>query len=326
MKFKNYEKMHNIPFIIYLDLESNLEKILEKKTTRYQKHNMASYGYLICFDKSIYKPKLRICTKESEHENISLKLVKSLENVREIYKEFKFPKKIMREDVKDFENAKNCYACNKMFSSDKEKIKDHCHYTGKFRGASCKTCSFKMKNPTFIPIVAHNLANYDSHLFIKNLGKTPGEIKCIAKTEENYISFSKKIIVSEFPDKITGKTIFVKRELRFIDSLERLANNLEKDDFNNLNLFFEDEEKRELLRRKGVFPHDWSDNIKKLNEKNLPPIEDFYNKLNNSNCSKEDYQHAKKVYSKFNLKNMKEYLELYLKTDVMLLADVFENF
>ena len=98
IKFKNYERIHNIPFIIYLDLESNLEKILEKigeKTTRYQKHKMSSYGYLIlCFDKSIYKPKLRIYTKKSENENISLKLVKSLENdVREIYEKFKFPKK-----------------------------------------------------------------------------------------------------------------------------------------------------------------------------------------------------------------------------------------
>ena len=83
LKFKNYERMHDVPFIIYLDTESNLKKIYEKSgenTTKYQKHEMASYGYLIiCFDKKIYKPKLRIYTKKSKDEDISLKLIKSLE-------------------------------------------------------------------------------------------------------------------------------------------------------------------------------------------------------------------------------------------------------
>ena len=250
-------------------------------------------------------------------------------------KNLNFQKKkiIMKdEDKKNFENSKTCYACGNTFNEKNDKVKDHCHYTGKFRGASCKTCNFKMKKPRFIPIITHNLANYDSHLFIKNLGKTPGEIKCIAKTEENYISFSKEIIVNRFLNE-KQEIVNVKRELRFIDSfkfmsdsLERLSNNLEKDHFNNLNSFFEDGEKRELLRRKGVFPYDWFDNIEKLNEKNLPPKEEFYSKLNDEDVSDEDYEHAKKVWKKFDVKNMKDYLELYLKTDVLLLSDVFENF
>ena len=109
-------------------------------------------------------------------------------------------------------------------------------------------------------------------------------------------------------------------------SLERLVNNLEEDDFNILNHFFKDEEERSLLKRKGVFPYDWFDNIEKLKEKNLPPKEKFYSKLNDSNISDEDYEHAKNVWEKFNIKTMKDYHDLYLKTDVLLLADVFENF
>ena len=189
-----------------------------------------------------------------------------------------------------------------------------------------------MKNPKFIPVVFHNLQNYDSHLFIKNLGKTEGEIKCIAKTEEKYISFSKEIIVDEFINK-NQETVYIKRELRFMDSmkfmnysLEKLSNNLEKDDFNNLNLFFEDEEKRELLKRKGVFPYDWFDSIEKLNEEKLPEKKEFYSKLNVKDTSEEDYEHAKNVWKKFKIKNMREYHDLYLKTDVLLLTDVFENF
>ena len=177
------------------------------------------------------------------------------------------------------------------------------------------------------------MTGYDSHLFIKNLGKTPGEIKCIAKTEENYISFSKEIIVNSFPDKKTGKIVNVKRELRFIDSIKfmneslaSLANNLGKDDCHNLISFFEDEEKRGLLKRKGFFPYDWFSNIKKLKEEKFPEKKECYNMLNDENVSDEDYQHAQNVWKKFGINNMKEYLELYLKTDVLLLADVFENF
>ena len=102
---------------------------------------------------------------------------------------------------KDFKNTKNCYACDKEFKKEEDKVKDHCHHTGKYRGAACISCNSKMKKPKFIPIIFHNLQNYDSHLFIKNLGKTEGKINCIPKTEEKYIFFSKGIIVDEFINK-----------------------------------------------------------------------------------------------------------------------------
>ena len=57
---------------------------------------------------------------------------------------------------KDFENAEKCYACEKEFSSEEEKMRDHCHYTGKYRGAACESCNSKMKNPKFIPVIIHN--------------------------------------------------------------------------------------------------------------------------------------------------------------------------
>ena len=340
LKFKNYERMNDVPFIFYTDFECYLKHIknnIGEKTTQFQKHKPSGYRYLIkCFDNNVFKPKLVKYTKKSDNENITFKFEKSLEkSVREIHEKFRFAKTIIMEekDLKDFENAKKCYACDKEFKKEKDKVKDHCHFTRKYRGAACISCNSKMKKPKFIPIVFHNLQNYDSHLFIKNLGKTEGKINCIPKTEEKYISFSKEIIVDKFINKENQETVYVKRELRFIDSLkfmnyrlETLTNNLEKDDFDNLDYFFEDEEERELLKRKRVFPYDWFDSIEKLNEKNLPPIEEFYSKLNEKNISEEDYEHAKKVWKKFKIKNMREYHDLYLKTDVLLLADIFENF
>ena len=82
-----------------------------------------------------------------------------------------------------------------------DKVGDHCHYTGKFRGASCISYNSKMKKPKFIPVIFHNLQNYDRHLFIKNLGVLEGEINCIPNTEEKYISFTNEIIVDKFESK-----------------------------------------------------------------------------------------------------------------------------
>ena len=75
------------------------------------------------------------------------------------------------------------------------KVKDHCYLTGKYRGAAHEICNLKYKEPSFIPVVFHNLSGYDAHLFIKELGVSSGEINCIANTEEKYISLTKKILM-----------------------------------------------------------------------------------------------------------------------------------
>ena len=75
-----------------------------------------------------------------------------------------------------------------------------------------------------------------------------------------------------------------------------------------------------------MFPYDYFDRIDKLNETQLPPKEEFKSILNNQDISDEDYEHAKKVWKTFGMKTMRDYHDLYLKTDALQLADVFENF
>ena len=85
-------------------------------------------------------------------------------------------------------------------------------------------------------------------------------------------------------------------------------------------------EKAELLSRKGIYPYDYMNGIKKFSEEKLPPKEKFFSKLNDCNISDEDFDHAQRIWKEFGVKNLGEYHDLYLKSDVLLLADVFEEF
>ena len=106
-----------------------------------------------------------------------------------------------------------------------KKVRDHCHFTAKYRGAAHKICNLQFKKPKFTPVIFHNLSGYDAHLFVKNLGKSEGNIKCIPKNEEKYISFSKDIIVGEYEK--DGTKHEIKHEIRFIDSFKFMASSLE---------------------------------------------------------------------------------------------------
>ena len=153
---------------------------------------------------------------------------------------------------------------------------------------------------------------------------------CIPSTDEKYISFSKTIKVGEYKD-YTGIICNINFEIRFLDSfkflqtsLANLVSNLQPVDFINTKHAFKS--KTSLLTRKGVYPYDYVTSLDKLSEKQLPPKEEFYSKLNDENISEDDYLHAIRVWDTFECKTLRDYHDLYLKSDVLLLADVFENF
>ena len=344
-EFRNYERIQTVPFVIYADFECYIEGMdtvgrnpNRSSTTQYQKHNPSGFCYYVkCFDNSIYGPKLVHYTQQYEGKDVTKKFVDMLEEeVHDIYNRFKFkePIRMFFEDIENYERATVCYACRKEFTTKDRKVRDHCHYTGAYRGVAHNTCNLRMRMPKFIPVLFHNLEGYDAHLFIRNLGVSSGDIKCIPRTEEEYISFTKEIEVARFTNE-DGKEKKVIRELRFLDSfkfmassLDRLVKGLGKDDFKNLDLMLgrKTKEQRELLKQKGVYPYEYMDGFERLEETSLPPKEKFFSKLSNENISDTDYERAWNVWNTFNMKTMRNYHDVYLITDVLLLTDVMENF
>ena len=347
VKFQNYNRSMRVPFVVYADFESFIKPIdtcqpdpRGSYTNKFQKHVLSSFCYKIVGpDVNL----LRIFTAKHENDDVAQIFIESLEvDIKEIYERFKLPEDMIltEDDEEMFDEATTCHICDEELGEDR--VRDHCHITGKFRGAAHNSCNINYKIPKFFPVFFHNLSNYDGHLLIKKLrGSNNEKISCIPNNEEKYISFSREIIVDEFTN-TQGKRVVVKRELRFLDSfrfmpssLDSLTKNLSRDQFIHLREFGEKQLKKlnnytksnlDLLIKKGVYPYDYIDCFEKLNETQLPPKSVFYSKLNDAEISEEDYAHAQTVWKEFGCKTMRDYHNLYNKCDVLQLADVFENF
>ena len=340
IKFKNYLYSERAPFAIYADFESLVKPLDTCKpnpnksyTLKYQKHEPVSFVYYIkSFNESVYKSKLRSYVKENEEDPDTIDVfINWLEEDVKIISELgNEPMKITPEEQEQFNQASKCWICGKLLNLQ-DRVRDHCHFTGRYRGAACNICNLKYRKPNNISVFFHNLTGYDSHLFIKKLNTTMGTIDCIPNNEENYISFSKTIITGEYTDKkgvIKNKyfKIIFKDSLKFMaSSLEALVNNLPDGALNNLEKYFTTVQVK-LLKQKGFFPYDYMDNIKKLKDTKPPPQQAFYSKLTGKGINNYNYNHVLNVWKTFKMKTFKEYLELYNITDVLLLADVFENF
>ena len=338
LHFKNYYKQLPIPFVVYADFECFTKPMntcspnpKDSYNYNYQKHEPSGFCFYV---KGIVNKKITpiIYTKNSEDEDISKVFVEKLTEVTKgIYNDFCLrPKPLVMNSKtqKSFEEAKTCHICSGELKKDK--VRDHCHFTGQYRGAAHNKCNLMCKKPKVLPVIFHNLQGYDAHLFIKQLAKLEGKLDCIPSTEEKYISFSKTIKVGEYKD-CSGLSFDVNFEIRFLDSfkflqtsLANLVSNLQPSDFINTKHVFKTN--TSLLTRKGVYPYDYVSSLEKLSETQLPPKEEFYSKLNDEDITDDDYQHAIRVWNTFGCKTIRDYHNLYLKSDVLLLADVFENF
>ena len=130
------------------------------------------------------------------------------------------------EENRSYENQKFCHVCRKLFTKDDKKVKDHCHFTGKYRGAAHNKCNMNYKITKDIPIVFHNLSSYDGHFIIKELANEfDGGLECLGENIEKYISFSVKINkkITKKDENGNKKIVNIPYRLKFIDSYRFMA-------------------------------------------------------------------------------------------------------
>lgn len=329
IKFNDFQKSMRVPFAIYADFECMLSPLQTGApehtehtgpyTTKYQKHLAISFSYYIVQHGKEYAKPTTYFGEDAAQVFVN-KLLEESKKIEYLYsKEAIKPMEITEEDQATITNASRCHICGKEFTGDDDPlVRDHDHLTGKFRGPAHNSCNRSYRKPRFIPIFIHNLSGYDTHLFIKMFGLNNENIDVIPNNEEKYISYTVHV---------NGGI-----ELRFLDSLkfmssslDALAKNLNPSQFTHMSKFYSGE-KLNLLIKKGIYPYDYMDSLEKYNVTSLPNRGDFYNKLIRTHISKQDYAHAGTVWNTFNMKNMKDYTLLYNQSDVLLLADIMENF
>lgn len=319
LKFKNFKNKIEAPFVVYADLECILKEISDRD--KYQEHIPCSVGYYVKYS---YDPALSFYKSyrgEDCMQWFSNQLRELADNLSNIILHPLPMNSLTSTQANTFKHATKCHICEKLFTADSKKVRDHCHLTGMYRGPSHVSCNLNFQDSHTLPVIFHNLSGYDSHFIIKNLASDfPGRVDLLPINKEQYISFTKHV----------NNSII---HFRFIDSLRFMGSSLDtlvsylstfpilKSQFQNV-----PDDQFKLLTRKGVYPYDYFNNVSRFSETSLPHISKFYNKLNDSYIDQEDYDHACKVWNEFALRNLGEYSDLYLKTDVLLLADVFEQF
>ena len=209
-----------------------------------------------------------------------------------------------KEDSEEFENSTKCLICDNAFVDGDVKVRDHCHITGKYRGSAHKDCTINFKLNHKIPVVFHNLQNYDSHLIMQELDKFNLKINVIPNGLEKYMSFS-----------INNKLSFIDSFQFLSSSLDRLVKNLNKDDLKYLNQEF-DNIVLDLVKQKEFCRYEYMSDFEKFKEE-LPAKEKLYSLLTGKTVSEKEYELVLKVLKTFEMKTMKDYQDLYLKCHVL---------
>ena len=232
IKYNQGEKSIKMPFTIYADLECLLEKMStcinnpnESSTTKINKHTPLGYSILThcSFDQT--KNKLNYYRGKDCMKTFSKDLGEHVSKIINYEKKKLMP---LTTEEKIYHNKqKICYICKKEFDiSNKKhhKVRDNCHYTGKYRGAAHNICNLRYKVPKEIPIVFHNGSTYDYHFIIKELVKEfEGNFDCLGENTEKYITFSVPI-----KKKIENKDLEITYKIKFIDSYRFMSSSLSK--------------------------------------------------------------------------------------------------
>ena len=231
VKYNHGEKSMKLSFVIYADLECLLEKMStcqnnpnKSSATKINKHTPSGYSiFTHCsFDES--KNEINCYRGDDRMRKFCKDLREHSTKIINYEKKKMIP--LTTEEKVHYNKQKICYICKKEFNNDKKnyKVRDHCHYTGKYRGAAHNICNLRYKVPKEIPIVFHNGSTYHYHFIIKGLVKEfKGSFECLGENTEKYITFSVPI-----KKKTENKDLEITYKIKFIDSYRFMSSLLSK--------------------------------------------------------------------------------------------------
>ena len=322
LHYKCNQKEFPVPYVLYVDFESFLAPSADKHSVN--KHVPSGFCCLKVskFDDEIFEPYIYsgtdVVSKFYEH------IFREQETICSRLSIQMHMSPLTDDEKSKYENASTCSNCNGYFDQIScVKVRHHCHTTGRFLDAVCSKCNLQLKyskrkrpdnrnDEFFIPVIAHNMKNYDSHLIIKGYERgVSRNISVIPSNTEKFIAFQ------------IGKLRFLDSFQFLTASLDKLVNSLPADAFKFTSKF---SPSPHLAKQKGIYPYEYMTDPSKFDEPRLPPKDKFYSALLETDITDEDYDRARDVWTAYNCKTMKDFHDAYLTTDVLLLADVFENF
>ena len=211
---------------------------------------------------------------------------------------------------------------NENITENKIKVVHHDHAFEKnnILGFICRECKLQIKNDKSIPIYFFNGMKYDNSILLKSLCdiyKDKMSLNCIGNSCESFKMIDFKFKNMKYSFKLLDICNFIK------GSLSELSKNLLDNDKIITKQHFPDN--FELLKEKICFPYEWLTK-ENLLDIQLPSIDKFYSSLKLQNISKEEYDKTIDIYKKLGCKNVKDYLEIYMKLDICLQSDIFNTF
>ena len=331
IKFRQFRNTYPAPFVIYADFESILEPLDRrvKQTLFNQQHKISAACAMLVSTIGDVPTQTWVTVGENALSEFLTQII-AWETLCIDHLKNNIPmKRLSRAKQEEYDNATQCHICRKPLLGDQDpkgpKVRDHDHITGFFIAAAHQSCNLQRRVNYQIPVFFHNFRGYDSHLIVHEFPHIQDrKLKVIGQNMEKYLQIQ------------WGDHIVFRDSLQFLtSSLESLVKSLANNGrhnfinlHNTINLQYPDatDEMLQMLEQKGVFCYDYIDKHERLDERSLPPREQFYNRLAGEECSEEYYARAQKVWRDFKCTFLGDYMKLYLLCDVALLADVFEKF
>ena len=313
-RFSNIQKQLTAPFVVYAEFESILQRVDDGETMdttqgvaaggddepiaasgHFQEHLPCSFTHqLVC---SVVPDLSRPLVSYRGEDAGEMFVRKLQEEAEQLFQEYiNTPRQLLEltdAELRSFHTATRCHICNQRLGGDK--VRDHCHIMGFYRGASHSRCNLEYrisKSEWKLPVVMHNLKGYDGHLIVKALkNEFVEEVRVIPQNMENYLA-------------ITVDRLKFIDSLQFVSQFFSLAKTLEVDGFKYIREEFPIQHEFELIKRKGVDPYDYMDSFARFDESRLPSQDAFFSKLSDSPCSDTEYAHATQLWTAIECESM----------------------